>query len=55
MASLDADSLYTNIPLNKTINMCVKNVYNGNENPPNIRMHDFCNLLSIATKESFYV
>ena len=42
MASLDVDSLFTNIPLDETIDTCVENFYNRNENPPNI---------PLATKE----
>ena len=36
MASLDVDSLFANIPLDETIDICVGNLYNGNKNPPNI-------------------
>ena len=36
MTSLDIDSLFTNIYLDETINTCADNLYNGNENPPNI-------------------
>ena len=54
MASLDNDSLFTNIPLDETINICIDNLYNGNENPPNIPKFDFRNLLNIAIKESFF-
>ena len=31
MASLDVDSLFTNIPLEETIDICVDNLYNDNE------------------------
>ena len=55
MASLDVDSLFTNIPLEETIDICVDNLYNDNENPPNIPKHNFCNLLNIATKETFFM
>ena len=55
MASLDVDSLFTNIPLDETIDICVDNLYNDNKNPPNIIKHDFRNLLNIATKESFFM
>ena len=53
MASLDIDSLFTNILLDETIEICVDKLYNNNENPPNIPKHDFYNLLNIVTKESF--
>ena len=45
MASIDVDSLFTNIPLDETIDICVDNLRNDNENPPNIPKHDFRNLL----------
>ena len=51
MASLDVDSLFRNIPLDETND---GNLYNDNENPPNIPKHDFCNLLNIATKRPFF-
>ena len=54
MDSLDIESLFTKIPLDKTIDISVENLYNDNENPPNISKHDFRNLLNIATKESFF-
>ena len=53
MAGLNVGSLFTNIPLHKTINICVDNLYNGNENP-NILKHDFCNLPNTATKQTFF-
>ena len=46
MASLDIHSLFTNIPLDETIDICVDNLYNDNKNPPYIPKHDFCNLLN---------
>ena len=49
MASLDVDSLFTNIPLEETSNICVDHLYNDNENPPNIPKHNFRNLSNIAT------
>ena len=33
MASLENDSLFTNISLEETINICLENLYNNNENP----------------------
>ena len=52
MASLDVDSLFANVPQDETIDICVGNLCNDNENPPNISKHDFRNLFNIATKES---
>ena len=55
MTSLDVDSLFTNIPLEETIDICVDNLYSDNESPPNIPKHNFRNLLNIATKETFFM
>ena len=32
MASLDVDSLFANIPLDETIDICIDSLYNDNEN-----------------------
>ena len=37
MASLAVDSLFTNIPLDETIDICIDNLYEDDENTPNIR------------------
>ena len=55
MASLEVESLLTNIPLEETIDICIENLYNDNQNLANISKHDFCNLLSIATKETLFM
>ena len=55
MASLDFNSLFTNIPPDDTIDICFDNLYNDNENTPNISKHNFRNLLDIATKESSFL
>ena len=36
MASVGFDSLFTYIPLDKTINICIDNLYNGSESSPKI-------------------
>ena len=55
MASLDVDSLFANILLEETIDSCADNLYNDNENLPNIPKHYFRNLLNITTKETFFM
>ena len=55
MASLDVDFLFTNIPLDETIDICVDSLYNDNDNTPKIPKDVFCNLLNVATKESFFI
>ena len=54
-ASLYVDSLFTNIPLDKVLDISVDNLYHDNKNPTNIPKHDFRNLVNIATKESFFL
>ena len=51
MASLDVDSLFTSIPLDETIDVCI--------NKPETLIHgmsknDFHNLPNLATKEPFF-
>ena len=54
MASLDVDSLFTSIPLEDTIDVCVDNLYNGKGSFHNIPDNDFRNLFNIASKKSFF-
>ena len=54
MTSLDVDTLFTNIPLNETIDICIDNLRSGNKNPSDTLEHDCRNLLKVATKESFF-
>ena len=53
MASLDVDSLYTNIPLNETIGICSSLLFNENETVDGLTKDDFVQLLKLATTESF--
>ena len=56
MASLDIDSLFTNIPLNETIDICIEVLYNDNKNSPKIPRDVFRNLLNVwPHKESFFM
>ena len=52
MASQYVDSLFTNIPLDETIDIYIGSLYNDNENTPKIRKNVFLNLLDVVTKES---
>ena len=54
-ASLDVDSLFTNIPLDETIGICIDSLYKDDENTPKIPKDVFRNLLTVATKESFFM
>ena len=55
MASLDVDSLFTNIPLDETIDICIDSLYKDDENSPKIPKDVFHNLLTVATKELFFM
>jgi hypothetical protein len=53
MASLDVDSLFTNIPLIETMDICTKLLFQENDTVHGMNREDFKQLLSIATTESF--
>ena len=55
MASLDVYSLFTKIPLDKTIDICVDSLYKDDENTPKIPKDVFRDLLTVATKESLFM
>ena len=55
MTSLDVDSLFTNIPLEETTDICIDCLYKDDENSPKIHQDIFLNLLRVATKKSFFM
>ena len=55
MGRLDVDSLFTNIPLEETINICTNLVYNNEDVIEGINKSEFKNLLSLATQESYFI
>ena len=55
MASLNVDALFTNIQLDETIDMYIKKLSQTPETlVKRISKNDFCDLLDLATKESFF-
>ena len=54
MASLDVDSLFTNIPLQKTIDICVEKLFENCELVHNLNKCDLRNLLTLATNQSYF-
>ena len=55
MASFNADALFTNIPLDKTIDICINSLFQTPETLVNgISKNDFHNLLNLVMKESFF-
>ena len=55
MARLDVDSLFTNIPLDKTINIIIEKLLSENETVHNLNRDQFKCLLTLATKESNFL
>ena len=54
MASLEVDSLFTNIRLDKTIDICIDSLYKDDDNTLEILKDVFHNSLSVPTKELFF-
>ena len=55
MGILDVDSLFTNIPLEDTINICTNLLYDNEDIIEGINKSEFKNLLSLATQESYFI
>ena len=55
MASLDVDSLFTNIPLDETINICTESIFNESDTVEGLNKSEFKELFSLATKESYFI
>ena len=55
MGSLDVDSLFTNILLEETINICTSLLYNNEDVIEDINKSEFKNLLLLATQESYFI
>ena len=52
---MDVDALFTNIPLDETIDICVKKLFKTLDTlVKGISKNDFRDLLNLATKESFF-
>ena len=55
MESLDITSLFTNIPLDETINICLDESFEKKKCASNLDRASFEKLLQLATKESFFI
>ena len=51
-ASLDVDSLFTNVPLEETINICINELFKSNSNIHGLNKKQITEMLSLTTKES---
>ena len=55
MTSFDNESLFTNIPLEETINICVDKLFENNTKVNNLTKESFISLLQLATLDSFFI
>ena len=55
MGSLDVDSLFTNIPLEQTIDIFTNRLFENMEKVEGLSEIEFKELLSYATKESYFI
>ena len=55
MGSLDVDSLFTNIPLEETIEICINELFKESETVQGLSKTEFKELLSLATKDSHFI
>ena len=55
MTSLDVDSLFTNIPLEETIEISTNELFKEPETVKGVSKTEFKELLSLATKESHFI
>ena len=55
MGSLDVDSLFTNIPLEETIEICTNKLFKESETVEGLSKTEFKQLLSLATKDSNFI
>ena len=55
MGSLDADSLFTDIPLEETIEICTNELFKESETVEGLSKTEFKELLSLATKDSHFI
>ena len=55
MGSLDVDSLFINIPLKETINICTNLLYNKVDVIEGINKTEFEKLLFLTTQESYFM
>ena len=55
MGSVDVDSFFTNILLEETINICTESICYQNDSVEGLNKSEFKELLSLATKEPYYI
>ena len=55
MGCLDADSRFTNIPLDETIDICVNQLFENIDTVEGFTKSELNQLLCLATKESYFI
>ena len=55
MGILDVDSLFTNIPLDETIDICVNQLFENTDTVEGFKESELKQLLCLATKESYFI
>ena len=55
VGSLDVDSLFVNIALEETIDICTNTIFENTEEVEDLSKIEFKELLSLATKESYFM
>ena len=55
MGSLDVDSLFTNIPLDETIDICINQLFENTDTVEGFKKSELKQLLCLATKESYFI
>ena len=55
MASLDVDSLFTNVPLEETINICVDELFKSDSGIHGLNKKQITEMLALTTKESIFL
>ena len=55
MGSLDIGSLFTNIPLDETIDICINQLFENNDTIDVFKKSEPKQLLGLATKEPYFI
>ena len=55
MGSLDVDSLFTNIPLDETIDICINQLFENTDTVEGFTKSELKQLLCLAAKESYFL
>ena len=55
MASLEIESLFTNIPLNEVIDICIDDLFCDTNTIQNLDCNDMREFLNLAAYESFFI